>query len=124
MIRTPTIRYRWKKRNLSSDAEGRAMTMDNKSYLQYLPPVLWQEHGTPPDFLERFLGVFQEINDGLEAEVDDIPKLFDPWKTKSENLPWLASWVALELDREWTEPQKRTLIRHIVSLYTQRCTMQ
>lgn len=100
------------------------MSPDKESYLQYLPPVLWQESGTPPDFLERTLGIFQEVNDGLEKEIDDIPKIFDPWKTPSNYVPWLASWVALELDKDWTEQQSRTLIRYIVSLYRKRGTIQ
>jgi len=100
------------------------MNNTDESYLQYLPPVLWQESEKPPDFLRRFLPIFEDIFGNLEKEVDGIPKLFNPWKTPSKFVSWLASWVALELDENWTERQSRTLIHHIVLLYRKRGTLQ
>lgn len=100
------------------------MNVRDESYLEYLPPVLWEEKGDPPEFLRRFLHIFEDLFEGLEKEVDDIPKLFDPWKTPSTFLSWLASWVALELDKDWSELKSRTLIRHIVSLYRKRGTLR
>lgn len=100
------------------------MNTDKECFLQYLPSVLWQEGATPPGFLERFLRIFQEEFDTLEKKVDDIPNMFDPWKTPAEFLPWLASWVALELDKGWTEQQSRALLRSIVSLYKKRGTTE
>ena len=35
-------------------------------------------------------------------------------------LPWLASWVALILQKEWSEYQKRKIISEIVSIYQER----
>ena len=49
-----------------------------------------------------------------------LPKLFNSWSTRPEFLPWLASWVALELEPTWTEYQKRKLITEIVSIYRLR----
>ena len=99
------------------------MGIESNSFLQYLPPVLWNETGGEAQLLRRFLHIFEDIVEGIEKQVDDIPKLFDPWETRSELLPWLASWVALELDPAWSERQSRSLIRQIVSLYKQRGTL-
>jgi phage tail-like protein len=100
------------------------MNKDKKSFLQYLPPVLWQEDSKQAHFLRRFLQIFETVVEDLDKQVDNIPKLFDPWETKSEFLPWLASWVALELDEGWSERQSRSLIRTIASIYKQRGTLK
>jgi len=100
------------------------MEIENSSFLHYLPPVLWQGAGGQTQLLQRFLHIFEDIVAGIEKQVDDMPKLFDPWETKSEFLPWLASWVALQLDPAWSERQARSLIRHIVSIYKQRGTLR
>jgi hypothetical protein len=35
----------------------------------------------------------------IKDVIDELPKLFKSWSTRPEFLPWLASWVALDLDR-------------------------
>lgn len=99
--------------------------MGNESnFLQYLPPVLWQEDSKQGHLLRRFLHVFEDIVEDLDKQVDEIPKIFDPWKTRDEFLPWLASWVSLELDESWSERQSRSLIRNIANIYKQRGTLK
>ena len=56
----------------------------------------------------------------IKEVIDALPKLFNSWSTRPEFLPWLASWVALELEPTWTEYQKRKLITEIVSIYRLR----
>ncbi len=99
------------------------MSDRDKTFMQFLPAI-YSEDETTSDFLPRFLHIFEEIIAGIEQEVDDIPKLFNPWKTPSRFVPWLAKWVALELNENWDERQSRTLIRQIVSLYKIRGTKQ
>jgi phage tail-like protein len=100
------------------------MGIENNSFLHYLPPVLWQETGARPQLLRRILHIFEDSIQSIDKQVDDIPKLFDPWETRSELLPWLASWVALELEAGWSERQSRSLIRNIASIYRQRGTLK
>jgi len=97
------------------------MSEREENFLQYLPPVLWEEDR---DFIERFLHIFEDIFGDIETKVDGIPRLFNPWTTPVRYLPWLASWVALELEPHWTEIQSRAFIRNIVSLYNQRGTLK
>jgi phage tail-like protein len=99
------------------------MNAREESYLQYLPAVLAPETPQSSDFLRRFLHIFEDIFSSLEQKVDDIPKLFNPWRVPSEFLPWLASWLALDLDQAWDERQARSYIRQITSLYKQRGTL-
>ncbi|MFO0889871.1 MAG: phage tail protein [Isosphaeraceae bacterium] len=50
----------------------------------------------------------------IETTIDRIDRLFDPWRAPPEFLPWLASWVNLELREEWSTIQRRKLIAEMV----------
>ena len=109
---------------------------EQSSYLRHLPQVLWSSDSTPEPLLGQVLCVFEKIltgiadgvpirSDGTEYPaikevIDELPKLFNSWSTRPEFLPWLASWVALDLEPTWTEYQKRKLITEIVSIYRLR----
>lgn len=56
----------------------------------------------------------------FEEAIDDLCQIFNPWRTRPDFLPWLASWVALTLQEDWSEYQKRKLIWEMVSIYQQR----
>lgn len=56
----------------------------------------------------------------LEKTIDRLAELFDPWKTPSDFLPWLATWIALDLEPDWNEYQKRLFISQMTSIYQQR----
>ncbi len=106
---------------------------EQSSYLRHLPHALWADETDPTQFLGRMLRIFEKILTGIpdgvvvrgngkvyppiEELVADIPKLFNPRRTRSDFLPWLASWVALELEPSWNEFQKRKLIEEIISIY-------
>jgi phage tail-like protein len=124
------------------------------SYLQYLPQVLQQEtpdgSGVPlGSVLKIFEKLLTGIPDGVEllhevrdeglgddaprvhehaafsTEVARLHRLFDPWTTPEEFLPWLASWVALEFptlqDRPlWDEYQRRRVTSRIARIYRTR----
>ena len=105
------------------------------SYLQYLPPILWEKAETHPAFtLGELLAIFEKIltgiDDGIPIEhgqrplqelIDHIPDLFHPWRAPADFLPWLASWVALKLPTTdiWDEYQQRKAIAQIVQVYRQ-----
>ncbi|HEX6289754.1 MAG TPA: phage tail protein [Herpetosiphonaceae bacterium] len=97
----------------------RSLYLDDSvsSYLQYLPPCYQAD-----DFLGRFLLIFEAINDPLERMIDQIPFYFDPRLTPESFLPWLASWVDLVLNENWTVEQRRALIRAAPDLYRWRGT--
>ena len=75
------------------------------SYLQYLPAPYQGDL-----FLGRFLMIFESILSPLEGILDTLPYYFDPQTTPEELIPWLASWVSLELDESWTIERRRELI--------------
>jgi phage tail-like protein len=107
------------------------------SYLQYLPHALSAHENDPQQFLGDMLRIFEKILTGipggavlgngvrsyqpLEATIDDLHQFFNPWRTPSADfLPWLASWVALNLQTGWTEYQRRKITAEIVSVYQLR----
>jgi phage tail-like protein len=110
---------------------------EQSSYLQYLPLALWSQESDPQQFLGSMLRIFEKILTGipdgvaigdgtrtyppLEVLIDDLPRMFDPWRTPDEVfLPWLASWVALTLQPGWTEYQRRKITAEIASVYRLR----
>ena len=72
----------------------------------------------------RLLGLFAEILEEMEGEVYGLHREFDPKRAGAKFLPWLASWVALELDETWEESKRRDLVGRIVSLYRLRGTVE
>jgi phage tail-like protein len=109
---------------------------DISSYIQYLPPILWSEENDASQFLGRMLRIYEKILTGIDDEIaisngvsqyqplentlDNLAQIFNTWQTPPEFLPWLASWVALPLQNDWSEYQKRKIISQIVSIYQLR----
>lgn len=103
------------------------------SYVHHLPAVLWARESDPQQLLGQTLRIFEKILTGLpdgvalgtrgqtyppiEQLIDEMPQLFNPWHTRADYLPWLASWVALTLRPTWNEHQQRKAIANIVSIY-------
>jgi phage tail-like protein len=77
---------------------------DEPGYLPYLP-VIYRQPIADADFVRRFLLLFQGIFDDIECEVDSLPRYFDPYSAPVEALPWLAGWLAVDLDH--AEPLAR-----------------
>jgi phage tail-like protein len=82
-----------------------------------LPAVLQDD-----DFTVRFVSGLDDVLAPVFATLDSLSAYLDPELTPADYLPWLASWVALELDDAWREPEQRALIRHAVGLHQWRGT--
>ena len=126
---------------------------ESSSYLAYLPPVLWRDRPTAENEeqlleLGAALRIFEKVatgladdvrlthvdaedparthnHPGLTDEIADLHRLFDPWTTPTDFLPWLASWVALEFPTLqgvplWEEYQRRKVTAEIAQIYRLR----
>lgn len=114
------------------------------SYLGYLPPVLWDVPPQPAGVsLGDLLLIFEKVLTGVSddtvlrhgdhthpaigAEIDLVPRVFDPWTAPPSFLRWLAACLALEVptlrdDPLWNEYQRRAVIASIAGLYPLRGT--
>ncbi len=74
-------------------------------------------------FLERFLSIFQTSNDDWDQTIDNLWQLFDPMATPAAFFPTLASWLALEVNPEWSDSQRRVMLRKAIQSYAVRGTV-
>lgn len=90
------------------------------SYLRYLPAV-YQEERASREFLERFLSIFESALYDSEKTISHIPRYFDPMATPKDFVPWLASWLSLDL-YELLGDKNREFILRAVEFYKQKGT--
>ena len=66
---------------------------------------------TPPDFLDRFLGLFEGPLTQLESKIAGSWLLTDPAAAPDDALPWLARWIGLQQDAAETPDRMRQALR-------------
>jgi phage tail-like protein len=97
------------------------------TYAKFLPPA-YRSQPSAAGFLDRFLGLEQSVLGGIESEIEDLPRLFDPAASPSGDPPswlgWLAGWLAFFPDEHWTEQQARQYIAEAFELYGMRGTIE
>ncbi|MDQ2976242.1 MAG: phage tail protein I, partial [Acidobacteriota bacterium] len=99
------------------------LEFDHASYLNYLPAI-YRSDSQCSDFLLRFLSLFEALFSEVEDRIVDLSVLFDPVSTPSDLLPWLAGWLAVELDEDWDEEKQRQTIARAFELYGRRGTAE
>src|SRR5262249_3509327 len=121
-------RYLWLKlRLLTFDASKRPTIRSARiyyqrmSYLRYIPPA-YREDPVSAAFLERFLSLFESVFHGIELEIDQLHRFFDPKLAPPGFLPWLASWINLSVDDDLPTDRVRRLIRRAPDLYGRKGT--
>jgi phage tail-like protein len=119
-----------------SEPEGRS------SYLDHIPPVLWDTGADPGGFslntlllaAETILGGLggrepvvhrttagtTHTHDSIEAVIDRLHLLLDPRRAPRRFLPWLAGWVGVELSAQWSEHQQRRAVAEMVPALAHR----
>jgi phage tail-like protein len=123
-------RYLWIKLILStSDENNRPSVSEGRiyyprlSYLRYLPAI-YRDDPISAAFLERFLSMFETVFRGVEGEVGNIFRYFDPALAPAPFLPWLASWVHLAVDEGLSADRVRRLIERGPVLFQRKGTPQ
>ena len=87
------------------------------SYLKYLPAIYSES-----DFMGRFLMIFESVLGPLESMIDNMAYYWDPGISPEELLPWLASWLGLDIDSSWPVERRRELVRSADYLFRCRGT--
>ncbi len=86
-------------------------------YLRFLPELYESD-----ELMGRFLMLFESFWSPIETQIDNVHNYFDPRITPFDFLPWLASWLDLDLDESWPEDRLRHLIRWAIALHRSRGT--
>ncbi len=111
---------------------------DHETYLASLPAI-YRSSSCPPiggtpscppvsrkppggEFLLRFLSLLETFNQETEDAIHNLPALFDPCAAAAAYLPWLADWLALDLQEDWDEATVRRAIRAAFASYGRRGT--
>lgn len=92
--------------------------LENPTPMRLAMPALFQEDG----FTNRFVSAFDDALAPVLTTLDCIDAYLDPALTPPDFLPWLAAWVGIELDENWSEAQQRRLIGSAVALASWRGT--
>jgi phage tail-like protein len=92
------------------------------SWLRYLPQIYQVSNDESNAFTQNFLWIFQQIHDSVRSRLEGIDRLFRPADAPPAFLPWLASWIALQLEDDWPEERKRRWLRFAPTLYNIRGT--
>jgi len=88
------------------------------AYLQYLPEIYRSD-----DFTSRFLMLIESFWKPISQQIDQVADYFNPDLTPEGFLPWLSSWVGLQVDLKLPEDRFRSLLRQGVQLFQYRGTL-
>jgi len=93
---------------------------DHETYLASLPAIYRKPQCR--EFLLRFLSLLETFNQETEDAIHNLPALFDPCAAAAVYLPWLADWLALDLQEDWDEATVRRAIQAAFASYGRRGT--
>jgi phage tail-like protein len=96
----------------------------DQSWIQWLPGIFQDADEGNADFLKRFLFIKQQVSLGNEEKLEFIHEYFDPRLTPDDFLPWLASWLALQLHESWSPNRRREIMVRAPELYRKRGTAE
>jgi phage tail-like protein len=94
---------------------------DHETYLQHLPGI-YRRDLRSNYFLARFLSTYESLYRDVENRIAHLRDLFDPFKLDADLLPWLAGWLALDWNADWSELDQRRAIAHAFESYAWRGT--
>jgi len=96
---------------------------DHATYRQRLPAI-YSKDPVQRALLDRLLSLFESFFADVEHMIAHLSHLFDPQAVPVEWLPWLASWLAFDLDENWSEAQKREAVAKALAMYAKRGTAE
>ena len=124
----PAARFLWIVASFNADGLGSpALTelkarFDQNTYFPLLPALY--NYPTPSrEFFGRLLALFESLNVEDEDAIARLPELFDPAAIPPGALPWLASWLAADLDQHWSVAKQRQAVAQAYARDARRGTV-
>ena len=74
------------------------------------------------DFAQRYTSAFDDVLAPVFATLDSLASYLDPRLAPEDFVDWLAGWVALSLDENWSLERRRELVARAVDLHRWRGT--
>jgi phage tail-like protein len=99
------------------------LTYPFDSYLRYLPAV-YRKDPAGRDIAERFLSLFESFNMDMDEQINSMARLLDPAAVRADFLPWLASWLGIAKEQDWSEAKFRVLLARAYGLFKTRGTVR
>lgn len=99
------------------------LRISRQSLVGYLPQAFQQpELDGGGSFLRGLLYIIHNIYDSVSLRLADLHKVFDPRTTDPDFLPWLAGWLAITLNPDWSTLQRRKMLMAATQLFPDRGT--
>ena len=127
LVQSPPGRYLWLRLTLEGEGSDTPVVSRLQVFyprdtsLRFLPGVFSQD-AAGRAFLEQSLSIADRLWDDIGDLLTDFARYFDPKATPVEFLPWLASWLGLTLDLNWSVAQRRRLVANAYRLFMLRGT--
>ncbi|MET9995590.1 phage tail protein I [Streptomyces microflavus] len=74
------------------------------------------------DLAQRFTAGLDTVLAPVLSTLDNLPAYFDPALAPADFLPWLATWVGVDIDRAWPQELQRAVVARAVELHRWRGT--
>ncbi|MEW2193316.1 phage tail protein I [Streptomyces microflavus] len=74
------------------------------------------------DLAQRFTAGLDTVLAPVLSTLDNLPAYFDPSLAPADFLPWLATWVGVDIDRAWPQELQRAVVARAVELHRWRGT--
>lgn len=97
------------------------LIFNHETYIKYLPAI-YQRDSQQREIMERFLSLFESFFSNSEEGINNLSAYFDPEALPEEWLPWLASWLGLELNANWSVQKQRQAIGRAFESYAKQGT--
>ena len=118
-----TVVYQTPKRGQLVDSDTFIeIGVSKNSWIRFLPQVYQLESREDNGLLFNLLWIFQQMHEQVSSKVDRMDEILRPLEAPEEFLPWLSSWIALQIEDEWEEEKKRRWLRFAPALYNIRGT--
>ncbi|MDR0949539.1 MAG: hypothetical protein LBM69_08515 [Lachnospiraceae bacterium] len=115
-------RYLWVILESWEDVKGTlTLHFPKESWSSYLPELY--RSGVGSAFLERFLSLFQIIQEEIEDKLDKVPEKMLPAICGSEQLPTIAAFLSEETPQLWEEERLSRYLEEVIDFYGKRGTV-